>query len=338
MSITRENYEVYFIDFLDGNLSPALEEELKEFLLLHPGLAEELECFEKDLTLSSEEVKIDKSGLKNIPFRHLKVNEKNVDNYLIAKNEGDLNLQEISELSDYLQLNPKAKKEGQLYNKVFLKADLSVRFPQKNSLKRRFVAQRKKITLYASSAAAAVVLLFVLVYQPWNRTANEGGQVFVSNETKVQPVQKHHVDQPLLAEKEGAEIEIQDEAKNYQVINPSPPKIEKTTVKEDIKLKAVQALKASAVHFDAEDVEPLLKGYTPSNYFQQSTKDYTAKKARQIPTSTEDIAFALLELGIKGYNLLTENNAQFQRTTTEDGRTDLALNSEVLGFQAKLKK
>ena len=43
MNITRNNYESYFIDYLDGNLSPVKLRELNAFLLLNPDLAEQLE-------------------------------------------------------------------------------------------------------------------------------------------------------------------------------------------------------------------------------------------------------------------------------------------------------
>ena len=41
--ITRENYEIYFIDYMDGNLSERERAEVEAFLLVHPDLQEQLD-------------------------------------------------------------------------------------------------------------------------------------------------------------------------------------------------------------------------------------------------------------------------------------------------------
>ena len=46
MRITRDNYEVYFIDFIDGNLDASLQEEMQLFLAANPDLAEEMDGLE----------------------------------------------------------------------------------------------------------------------------------------------------------------------------------------------------------------------------------------------------------------------------------------------------
>ena len=34
--ITRENYEIYFMEYMDGNLSAREQAEVEAFLLVHP--------------------------------------------------------------------------------------------------------------------------------------------------------------------------------------------------------------------------------------------------------------------------------------------------------------
>ncbi|MFZ4783849.1 MAG: anti-sigma factor family protein [Flavobacteriales bacterium] len=43
MMITRDNYEVYFIDYIDGTLSVDLRQQVEAFLVAHPDLAAELD-------------------------------------------------------------------------------------------------------------------------------------------------------------------------------------------------------------------------------------------------------------------------------------------------------
>ena len=41
--ITRENYEIYFMECMDGNLSAREQAEVEAFLLVHPDLRELLD-------------------------------------------------------------------------------------------------------------------------------------------------------------------------------------------------------------------------------------------------------------------------------------------------------
>ncbi|MFR7809485.1 MAG: hypothetical protein ACLU4N_09485 [Butyricimonas faecihominis] len=41
--ITRENYEIYFMEYMDGNLSAREQAEVEAFLLVHPDLRELLD-------------------------------------------------------------------------------------------------------------------------------------------------------------------------------------------------------------------------------------------------------------------------------------------------------
>jgi len=46
MNLNRNNYEAYFIDFLEGNLNPAHVDQFLEFISQNPDLKEELHWFE----------------------------------------------------------------------------------------------------------------------------------------------------------------------------------------------------------------------------------------------------------------------------------------------------
>lgn len=64
MKITRDNYEIYFIDYLDGTLPPELIDELKAFLLVNRDLEDQLQSVENcRLPIPSEHFP-DKESLK----------------------------------------------------------------------------------------------------------------------------------------------------------------------------------------------------------------------------------------------------------------------------------
>ena len=59
MKITRENYESFFIDYLDGFLDEKLIDDFIEFLQQNPDLKEELSLFE-NVSVDAENISFDK--------------------------------------------------------------------------------------------------------------------------------------------------------------------------------------------------------------------------------------------------------------------------------------
>lgn len=80
--ITRDNYEIYFMDYMDGVLPDEYEAELRAFLLVHSDLRELLE--------GMNEVRLQPGGDVFEKKRELKqqVNEKEMVYHAIAEAEG----------------------------------------------------------------------------------------------------------------------------------------------------------------------------------------------------------------------------------------------------------
>ena len=64
IDINRNNYEEYFLDFLEGNLSPSENDLLMSFLNSNPDLKEELELLNELPEIRIEETFLEKSTLK----------------------------------------------------------------------------------------------------------------------------------------------------------------------------------------------------------------------------------------------------------------------------------
>ena len=136
MKINRNNYEAYFLDYIEGKLGKQDIAELMHFISAHPDLKEELESFE-NINLVPETNKFsEKSSLKKSSLSVLKINEENFDEYCIAKLEGDLGETEIIAFNTYIDSNPSRKDDFKLYEKLQLKADKSIMFSEKDNLKK----------------------------------------------------------------------------------------------------------------------------------------------------------------------------------------------------------
>ncbi len=164
MNINRNNYEIYFIDYQDGNLSSAQIDELKLFLNLNPDLDDEFQVLApvhleaKHIEFPNKEDLLKKNFILN--------NATHLENLSIAFLENDLSNKEKEELQ-YQILNKENKIEFESFQNLKLKEDTKLQFPNKKSLIKR---NKKTLVLrlfYATSAAAAI-FLFVFSFQYFN--------------------------------------------------------------------------------------------------------------------------------------------------------------------------
>ena len=153
MKITRENYESFFLDYLENNLKEEFIDEFLDFLKQNPDLKEELNLFDH---LNLPEEKIIFSG-KNQLYESVSDEKAALEIRLIACLEGDMEDQERNSFEDYLANQPELQKEYNLLAKTRLAPDLAIKYPEKHRLKRK---SRSVHILNWSIRIAAIVLLF----------------------------------------------------------------------------------------------------------------------------------------------------------------------------------
>jgi len=128
--ITRNNYEEFFLDYIEGEINAPDKEALESFLVQNPDLKKELdEMMGVNIKCEDDTVSRESDSLKAIPF------EKNFDDFCIAKIEGDLNSYENEAFENYIASNPNREKELSLYLKTKLEADQSYYFQRKEEPK-----------------------------------------------------------------------------------------------------------------------------------------------------------------------------------------------------------
>jgi hypothetical protein len=169
------NYEAFYLDFLEGNLN---EEETALFLAFmeaHPELKLEDESL---VSVEVETSNLDpqfKTNLKQVSFVDTPITLSNVEQFLIAETEGQLSSEKLAELKTFVAANSSLHQTQKLYAAAHLKADLSIVYADKASLKRK-----KTLVLwpYVSLALAAslTAILFYVYYS--------GNQLLVNSPTK----------------------------------------------------------------------------------------------------------------------------------------------------------
>jgi len=171
MKIDLHNYEAFFLDYKEGNLSAAQEKELLSFLEKFPELKAELDSYD-ELVLTPETEFESKKSLKKTAYN---------DEALIAFVEGDLDEKSRTEIKTLAKQNKHFAAEVNLYKSTILVPETEIVFSKKAKLKRGGVVIYLQNNPVYLRAAAALLLLFGLYFLISN---------FVTNETKesVKPV------------------------------------------------------------------------------------------------------------------------------------------------------
>lgn len=131
MNINKNNYEAYFLDYHEGNLTPVQVADLLFFVEQHPELKEEFENFENFSLEDFSSIEFEnKSSLKK------EITLDNKEEYFIRAVENELNPTEIGLLNNFLKQYPQFLVDLELFQKTKLSLDTSIVFEHKNGLKR----------------------------------------------------------------------------------------------------------------------------------------------------------------------------------------------------------
>lgn len=175
------NYEAFYLDFLEGNLSEEDTVLLFEFLDKHPELKLEDEGL---VTLTDDVPALDdqfKMGLKQLEFNETAITPNNAEQFMIAETEGLLNADKLNELDKFVGTDSERIKLRKTFAATRLKPDVRVVFVDKDSLKRT-----RRIALWPiiSLAAACAVALFLLWDPADSAITNQVNQTFAQKDPK----------------------------------------------------------------------------------------------------------------------------------------------------------
>ncbi len=355
MNITRENYEAYIIDYLDGKLNPVQSAELMHFLSQNPDLEEEFNEFESIKINSSKEMKLNKEELKR-DFSDIKqINDENFDEFCVANFEGDLNNQDECRLKEYLKKYPEKQKDFDLYSKIYLSPDYSIKYSEKNSIKKisPFI-RRKNLLLYVTSAAAAILLLILIVYMPGKD--REGiSEIQVADNITEENIssQKEYENNVEVTEKQitkGKKYKVLENIKNEKIaekISDNLPKDNTDDKREALEyLTPISAQLNNTVEYadlimntEIKTIKSVDKNkYALKEFANQYLENINDHSIHEIILNKINV-WAIAEAGIKSFNYLTESEVMLKKQVSSDGAiVAFALNSESFSISSPLKK
>jgi hypothetical protein len=132
VKINRQNYESYFLDYIDGKLAPELLEEFNSFLSLNPDLAEELDGIDQ-VNLWAEDLPfLTKENLKKEETDNF-ISE--IETLLIGYAEGDLTSRQMARVEQMCLDSESVNSALVAFKRTVLQPDDAIVFDSKNELK-----------------------------------------------------------------------------------------------------------------------------------------------------------------------------------------------------------
>ncbi len=185
--LNRNTYEIWFLDYLDGQLNEEQLNVLLDFVEQNPDLKQELQNI-KGITLLSGDELLDrkdtllKSG-NDIPGIAA------IDQLCIARMENDLTAEEAARFDSRRSEDRKLEENYQAFNLTRLAPATAVIYPDKNTLRKKTVFFSPWV-ITAISSAAIILLAWVL----WPTSPEKSSPVVAKVETPTTKVDS--VNQP----------------------------------------------------------------------------------------------------------------------------------------------
>jgi hypothetical protein len=178
MEPDRSNYEIWFIDWLDGNLSLEEAEKLRLFLVDNPDLREELEGLASINLKASENTYTGKQFLVKSPDD---LSDSQFDHLCIGHLENDLTPNQETELKDIIDKDDSKKKRFELIQKLkLLPPDYSYEY--KNQLKKLTLGRKLiRLSVIGLSTAAVIAIIVFAAYISLTKNRDTNGQLISDN-------------------------------------------------------------------------------------------------------------------------------------------------------------
>lgn len=339
--IDRSNYEVYFIDYIDGNLAADRIDDFLEFLKQNPDLKDELQLAAQDpLRLPDETISY--RGKDSLLKNEL-TGSSAFDYRAIAWMEGDLTGEEKAGFEKELQDDLQKQNAFNLIKCLRLRPQPAISFPGKSSL----LKNRSRGFLIWPARIAAILALGLLTWaiipgvrqQPVSKHTpaisenKEPGHALQEPVPAPEKIQRPKKTTPSLLpvkSKASAPVNTPQQAVRTDVTS-HPHETEIMAALEPIEATPVVSDPAMAIKLKAAAGEP----HEKPEYTRLT--DYLAQKLLAVPEGGELSLAGLASAGLQMAEQVSGNRLNVEKS--DEGKiAEISLNTRLIGFSIPIKK
>lgn len=347
MQIDRTNYEIYFLDYLDGNLSVDLIDQFLDFLERNQDLKEELQSVLKaPVTLPNDTIVFD--GKKSLLKNEL-TGSSAFDYQALAWMEGDLSEEEEILFKKELQDDPQKQEAFNLLKTLTLRPQQDIIFPDKDMLLKE--SRKRNLWIWAVPVAALLILgLLIPVLSPENHIRSTS-QEKVAEVTPNKPSGEKQTISPQAEVKEQLPVTVSKKITAQAAISKpagetplkqiSPKEPEKTpVVTPEVELIAeLKPIEAKVLPVLTAEIKklPRLRHHSPDDVEYTKLTDYLAQKLLDVPKGETVTLAGIAMVGLQAAEDISHKKFNIEKG--EEGRIEeISFNSMLFGFSIPVRK
>lgn len=307
--ITLQNYEAFFVLYMDGELDAEASKSVENFLIIHPHLQDEMDAL-LSTRLQPETFSFNKEAL----FSH-SMKQSGLSEDLLSYIDGELDEKSGKALELELQINDSLKEEHEALLQTKLDASEFIPCPDKESLYRR----TRVITMPFLLRAAAIILLILF-----------GSIMLLNNNEVVDPIPANTTATVLPASPQETKIsspQTQIEVKRNEVAT-------------------IQTEKSSPSRYSEEKIkvepQPIkIKEDAPIAAVTLVKEDENIQRPTSIPQDAFVLNKSFNSVSIEHENISAKSDVTFaqpQRTTTEEQVIAVSNEGKTGGLKTFFKK
>jgi hypothetical protein len=184
--ITRANYEVYFVMYVDNELSAADRKAVERFVEQNPDLEEELVMLQQSVLRADEHIVFEQKELLFKDVAAMQINEQNYEEYFVLYGDDELTNEEKDKVERFVYKHPQYQAEFELIQQVKLVPDNTLTFPDKTYLYRTEEDDSKVIAFPWWRLSAAAIAILVIGSLAWYISTQNGPTEEVAGVTEQQ--------------------------------------------------------------------------------------------------------------------------------------------------------
>ena len=343
MEISRNNYEIFFLDYLDGKLEGKEIDRFLDFIEQNPDLKKELAGIE-NLKLPAEKV-----SFSNKNLLHKTDKQKTEDFTAVAYMEGDLSELDRKLFLKHLDFHPEQTKELNLLLKTRLQPDETIVFPAKKKLYRRDFP--KQLIYWGSRVAAVLFIAFVswavFNFEHWERMVSQPENLVLKNSEpviagKILPEVKQETAKVEVPEKAEAPVSAAKEKTNKGVVPKAADSkpVQEIIVREPEIVEPIRPVSGQLISVETVSENVLIAARVPAQEEKSTTEYYTvnsylAEKVLKIKKSDRGEGKSLIESGLDLAGEVSGNRIRYE---TEEGKISrIRFDSRLLAFSIPVK-
>lgn len=366
VNINHSNYEEYIVNYLDGNISPLETAELFLFLEQNPALNEDIEELRNMRATADESAVFGFNEVlkHNYDADALEINQDNYLYYFTAALEGDLNEIGQKHVNEFVAQHPALQRDYELMQQCRLPVDEAIVFSGKESLKKKplFVISRRNWIVSIAASILILITLFIRMEPQTIESASEragGYEIPVMPDLKVTDENQAEVpaetENPVIKNEEATSVvKVKGQVNAVSKDRAPGSDTEIAPLPALSPIHQVQAPVNNAAPFDVnmrntysslyQDIrlsQELMLAYAENVRYEDNTRKSPVNVGRRfghILQSSTQVAsqvsgslngWAVADLGIKGFNALTDNELKLVREVDASGKTgDVRLEDE----------